>query len=204
MRIFILFEKMNIKNNAYLLLLFAIILLAYIIPVLLLQAPSGTDAYTHVLYTDIMLNSKSLNEFFDICLEERYLSYYDYPFGLWVFGSVVGKITGLDSYTLSYLLPLLLIFILTMIYYTYSRLFIKSERYLQLSVIFLLSMPIISQEILNYSTSKFVMPMLLFIIYLSLNDNISLKKSIVFVPLLLFCLCFTHTGTYMFLLFLAG
>ena len=200
MQNFIQFKKIKIENSTYLLLLSSIILLAHVIPVTIQQTPSGTDVYSHMFYTKIMLDSKSLYEFYNKCLEKGYLGY-DYPFGLWLFGALIGKITGIDLYTISFFIPLLLVFIITGIYYAYSGIFIDSKKYRILSVILLLSMPNISTGILNYQTSIFVISILLFIFYLTLNRNISYNRFIPLLILSVFILCFTHTGTYMFLLF---
>lgn len=200
MQNFIQFKNIKIKNSTYLLLLSSIIILAYIIPVAIQRAPSGTDVYSHMFYTKVMLNSNSLYEFYNKCLEKGYLGY-DYPFGLWLFGALIGKITGIDLYTISFFIPLLLISIVVILYYTYSGIFIDSKKYRILSVIFLLSMPNISMGISNYQTSIFVISILLFIFYLALNKNISYSRFIPLLILSVFILCFTHTGTYMFLLF---
>ena len=78
MKNFIQINDLRSENSAYILLLSAIILFAYIIPVTTLQTPSGTDAYTHIFYTEVMLESDSLAEFYGKCFERGYLGF-DYP-----------------------------------------------------------------------------------------------------------------------------
>ena len=199
MRNFIQLNQIKIENKTYMLLLAAIIFLAYVIPVAVHQTPAGTDVYSHIFYSKVMLSSNSLKEFYTTCFEKGYLGY-DYPFGIWLFCSLVSKITSLDIHTISYILPLLVVFLVIFMYFTYSGVVIHSKKQRFLSLIFLISMPNVSISLLNYETTMFVLPLLLFILYLVLNKDIKYRKLIPLLILSVFILCFTHTGTYLFLL----
>ena len=145
----------------------------------------------------------SLSQFYTYCFEEGYLTY-DYPFGLWLFGSIVAKITGMDMLELSRILPFAIMFILIMLYFSYAKVFgISSVDGALLSVIFFLSMPTMCSDVVAYQTRTIVMPFLIFIIYFILiEERISSWKRALLINVFIFTLCITHTGTYMFLLML--
>jgi hypothetical protein len=178
----------------------AIILIAYALPVLLEPAPSGTDVYSHIFYTRLMVASNSSADFYEKALSSDY-STYEYPFGLWLFGAATSKVTGLEAYDISYILPLLIILIIVASCQAYSKELSGSSRTGFLPAIFLLSMPVISMLLLEYRPSVFTMPFVLVILHLSQKKGASLVKFICLSTIVVFCLCFTHTGTYMFLLF---
>jgi len=190
------------EGASLLILLLSSIILGFVLPTYFLFIPYGTDVYSHLFFTRIMEHANSLNDFYKHCLEKGYLRY-DYPFGLWLFGSIVAKITGMNMLELAQNIPFLLFLILLSLYFSYAKIFNASRNEAILSVAFLISMPIICTGILAYSTSVFVESFILIsFIYLMLNNSISRWKRYVLISLLSFTLCFTHTGTTMFLLFL--
>jgi hypothetical protein len=193
-------EKSRNSDFFYLLFLVAIILLSFVLYVVVFASPSGTDVYTHMYNTQNMANSKSLSDFYDQSLSQEYAGF-DYPFGLWYFGSTVMKITGLDVYAIAYVIPLILIFILLGIFFCYASELTGSSAQSILSLIFLVSMTQIALSLLNYSTSIFVMPFLVAILFLAIGD-IDWKK-ILLISILIFTLCFSHTGTFLFLIIFA-
>lgn len=187
----------EVQYLTYFLLL--IIFLSYIIPTILFLSPSGTDAYTHMYNTLSMADSNSLLEFYEKSFREEYLGY-DYPFGLWHFGSIVMKVTGIDIHTIAYILPLILMMISILLYYIYANNLLQAKNKAILSVIFLISMPLVAIGILNYSTSRFVSVFLIAIIFLSINKlNF---RNLIITSILIFSLVFSHAGTYIFLMFL--
>ena len=95
--------KIN-KNSLYLMLAIYLISLAYILPTILSEVPYGTDVFLHLFYTNIMSKVASLNDFYMACIENNYFNY-KYPFGLWLFGSISMKITGLSLESLPLILP---------------------------------------------------------------------------------------------------
>ena len=190
------------EGASLLILLLSSIILGFVLPTYFLFIPYGTDVYGHLFFTRIMEHANSLNGFYKHCLEEGYLRY-DYPFGLWLFGSIVAKVTGMNMLELAQNMPFLSFLILLSLYFSYAKIFNASRNEAILSVAFLISMPIICTDILAYSTSVFVESFILIsLIYLMLNNSISRWKRYVLISLLSFTLCFTHTGTTMFLLFL--
>ncbi len=189
------------KNTLYLIyLLLSVMILAYIIPTIIFLSPSGTDVYTHMYNTIRMDNSNSLFEFYEKTFEEESLAY-GYPFGLWFLGSIVMKVTGIDVHELAYIFPLILAAILVFVYYIYAHRLLLSKNKAILASIFLISMPLMPMAILQYAPSRSVVPMLLIvIIYMAINKPTNLS-SVFISGLLVFSLIFTHTGTYMFLMF---
>jgi len=189
------------SRGVFLFLLCSLLILAFVLPTWVIPIPYGTDVYGHLFMTHALSSVNSLSRFYTYCFEEGYLSY-DYPFGLWLFGSIVAKITGMDMLELSRILPFAIMLILITLYFSYAKVFgISSKEESILSVIFLLSTPLLCLGILEYSTSKFVMSFLIFILYLMLiEEKISLWKRTLLINVFIFTLCFTHTGTYMFLL----
>ena len=190
------------SRGVFLFLLCSLLILAFVLPTWVIPIPYGTDVYTHLFMTRTLSSVNSLSRFYTYCFEEGYLSY-DYPFGLWLFGSIVAKITGMDMLELSRILPFAVMLILITLYFSYARVFTSSGDEALLSVIFFLSMPLMCLNVLAYHTRTIVMPFLIFIIYFILiEDKISLWKRTLMINVFIFILCFTHTGTYMFLLML--
>ena len=188
------------RADAFLLLfLSSLLILGFGVPSIVHPIPTGTDVYTHLFYTRELTNVNSLSAFYEQCFEKNYLGY-DYPFGLWLFGSIVAKITGMDMLELSRILPFAIMLVLLILYYSYAKKFGKSEEQFLLPLILLLSMPIICIGILGYSTSIFVRSFLIIILYLMLLEKLCLWKRVLLMNVFIFPLCFTHTGTYMFLL----
>jgi len=181
-------------------LLAATVLLSFILYVILFAAPSGTDVFTHMENTKRMAESNSLSQFIEKSQIEEYAGY-DYPFGLWYFGSIAMKLTGLDIFTIAYLIPLLLMAGTLLIYYVYAFEFLSSRDQSILSLVFFISMPMIALSMINLSTSVFVSSFLVLIIYAAIRPADWINWLLIVV--LVFTLCFSHTGTFLFLLSLA-
>lgn len=184
--------------NTYILIsiIFAI-LLGFVGYAIIFQSPSGTDAYSHMVNTIKMFESTSLNSFYETqVLSGPTLS--EYPFGLWYYGSIVMKVTGMDIYTLSILLPLLYLLISLVVFFAFAYLFLGDTDKTLFSLLFLISMPQITISFLNYSPSSFIIPILTFILLLAIKET-SIKNIFILFSLI-FILCITHTGTYLFLL----
>jgi hypothetical protein len=194
----------NIKNsfsadsNAFLLVfLISMIILAYIVPTFIFQAPSGTDVFVHMVNTERMSDTYSITDFYEKSFSQESLSY-DYPLGLWFYSSIVMKVTGMDIYTIVYVLPLLLMILSALLMYVYTFELLASKKMAILSIIFFLSMPLMAISMLNFSTSRFTTIFLIAIIFLSIRQmNI---RNFLITGILVFTLAFTHTGTFMFLM----
>jgi hypothetical protein len=194
-------KYLRLSPTAYLyLFLFLILFLGYVIPVIVYRMPTGTDVYTHIFYSEEMKTSDSISGFYQQCSEKGLVNC-DYPFGLWLFGSVASKITGLAVYDVSYILPLILLFFTCGIYFVYSKLFLKSNEEAVIAVAFLLSIPILAISFLAYTTLIFAIPLLLLILYFTFYEHMNIIKRIALISLVLFTLSITHTGTYLFLFF---
>ena len=176
-----------------------LLILAYVIPSSVHYVPYGTDVYSHLFMTQEMSSANSLSDFYENCFEKNFLAY-DYPFGLWLFGSTVAKITGMGMLELSRILPFTIMLVLMILYYSYAQVFGVSKEQALLPMILLVSMPSICLGILGYSTSIFVRSFLIFILYLMLMEKLSIWKRVLLMTVFIFSLCFTHTGTFIFLL----
>ena len=144
-------------NDSGILLVFliAICFLAYFMPTVLFFSPSGTDVYSHAYNTQNMADASSLFGFYEESFKNEYQGY-DYPFGMWYFGSILMKVTGMSSMELAIILPLAALFILLILYYIFALELLKSSEGAILSTIFLISMPVLAIGMLNYSTSRYV------------------------------------------------
>jgi len=187
------------REDMFLFFFFCFLLtLCFIIPSCVHYIPYGTDVFGHLLFTKEMESANSLSGFYNNCLEKGYLRY-KYPFGLWLFGSIVAKVTDLSMLEIACVQPFMVMIIFLMLYYAFARGLGATREQSLLSLLFLLSMPIICMGILGYSTSKFVMFLLISILYLMLTDKIRIWKRYLLMILFIFTLCFSHTGTTMFL-----
>jgi hypothetical protein len=137
-------------------------------------------------------------EFYEKSFQSGYLGF-DYPFGMWYFGSIIMKVTGLDAFEFVSTFMALLIFITLLGYFIYAKNLLNSTNESILSLIFLISMPLLILNLLIYAARSFVMIFLIYIIYFSIQ-KFDMKKLII-TSLLVFCLIFSHTGSFMFLLF---
>gem|GEM_PF-862176 len=187
------------EDRLIIILIASVFFLAYILPVIMYPMPTGTDVYTHMFYTENMAGTDSLDGFYSTCYQEGFIGC-DYPFGLWLFGSVTSKITGVGIFELSYILPLVVLAGTVLLFYAYSGVFLKTKRLALLSVLFLVTMPNISISALGYAPSIFSIPILLSILYLTLKEDMQLSKRIALMAIFILCLVITHTGTYIFLL----
>ncbi|PKP54652.1 MAG: hypothetical protein CVT90_00125, partial [Candidatus Altiarchaeales archaeon HGW-Altiarchaeales-3] len=168
----------------------------------------GSDAYRHLFYTKVMYEANSLSDFYDTMAEYsanpdwEYNRYY-YPFGLWLFTAEVSHITGISPYTIGVFLPILILVITILAYYLYAKTILNSEEEGLFSVILFLTMPIAIIPLLHFRPMTAVLPLLLLIFYFMVTKNNNIKGivfKIVFVNLLLFFICVTHGGTYIFLM----
>lgn len=177
------------------------VILGYMLPVFIYASPFGTDAYSHIFSTSEMYNTNSLFDFYDrysqkVLHPEWEGNPYRYPFGLWLFGSIVAKVTGVEPYYVAILVSIPFLLVILSVFYFYSNIFLDKKKQRILSLIFLLSMTSVSLSLLEYRPTTFVIPFLLLSIYFSFK-KISLKHTLLMITFT-FCLCFSHTGTYIF------
>ena len=187
-------------SRIFLILFFVTVILGFLFPVIVYQYPRGSDVFTHMYTTNIMSETNSLTEFYDRAINAEYGGY-DYPFGMWYYGAIVMKVTGIDVYQMAIVLPCCLFVILLIVFYSYADFILGDKTKAIASLIFLLSMPSFALSVLNYSTSKFVSIFIITILLFALIEE-KIKNYIV-VLLLVFTLTFTHTGSFLFLTFFA-
>jgi hypothetical protein len=186
-----------------LLFLFAVILIAFIIPLLDFGRFFGTDDYTHLFHTTQMEDSIGLTDFYNkigthVSNPTSGENLYNYPFCVWLFGSIVAKITGLSVISGAFIFIALFFFIIIGSFYVYSDVFLKSNEQKLLAVLFLLSMPNVAQSILSYRPSIFILPFLFILMYIVLKEPFEWKLLPV-AWVLIFIIIISHTGTFIFL-----
>lgn len=202
-------SKSRKAEKALILIILATFILAYLIPTYMMQKPADTDAYTHLVYTKYIVQVESIKDFY-ILLDEKksnealeYSGYFNYPFGLWLYGSLVSKITGVDPLTLSYALPIIFLVITILMFYVYSKNLLNTLNERLLSVGLLLSMPVVSTFLLSYRPSVYTLPLLLMVMHCALRPQEKWKaivKNMSLAAMASFCICVSHTGTFMFLM----
>lgn len=180
-------------------LLFVIILLGYVIPPILSPHPWGTDVFYHMLNTVRMFESNSLVEYYETSFNLEYLRH-DYPFGMWYFGSILMKITGITIHQIVILLPFALLLILILVYFVYASKLLSDNSWAILALIFLISMPFLAVTHLNYSTNRFIAVFLVMILIIAIDEKKKFQNAFLVIAIL-FALVITHTGTYMFVIF---
>ncbi|MDD1673214.1 MAG: carboxypeptidase-like regulatory domain-containing protein [Methanomicrobiales archaeon] len=156
----------------------------------------GSDAFTHTYNTLRMSESRSLFDFYEKSFSAEYLGY-DYPIGVWYFGAILMKVTGLDAFDFAVTFIILILIISLFIFFAYAQKLIHSAEISTLALVFFVSMPLFVLNLLIYSSRQFVMIFLLAIMYFTVQ-KFDIKTAIIMVPLV-FGIVFSHTGTYIFL-----
>ncbi len=189
-------KVVKFEDIAKILPIFVVIFIGSIIPTVYYKIPHGSDTYTHLFYTKIMSESDSLEDFYKN-LKEKFFSESGYPFGFWLFGSIIVKITNISYENLPFIVPLILLIFITIMYYCYSYSLLKNEKLSIFSTLFMLTTPVVAIGILNYETDVFMFVFLIFLFYfLNREDN----RSIFLQSLVAFLIPIVHAGTLIFLL----
>jgi hypothetical protein len=208
-KIQLFFEAFRLKyavSKCYLLLaifLLAVLLISFIIPALYFGRFFGTDDYTHLYHTQMMVSSTGNGDFYDkmgtyVSNPDSGENPYNYPFGLWLLGATLAKITGMPLLSVELLFVILFLLIIIGSFYLYSSTFLEVKEQQILAVLFLLSMPSAALGLLNYTPNIFILPFLYFVLYIALKEPIQWKLF----PILwlsIFIITVSHTGTFIFL-----
>ncbi|GAB7016045.1 peptidase associated/transthyretin-like domain-containing protein [Methanogenium cariaci] len=124
---------------------------------------------------------------------------FNYPFGSWLFIAVLAKVTNLEPDITAYLFSALFLGIVAIIYFIFAGLFLETKSQKLFAVLFLFSMPSVVLTVNNFRPSTFVLPFLLFVIYISYSEEITLKN--LFLMLMtVFVIALTHTGSLIYLM----
>lgn len=163
----------------------------------------GTDDYTHLIQTNQMASSRGISDFYKISGAmvddpSSDVNRFNYPFGLWLFGATIAKITGLPPITADFIFLIPFLLILLGSFYVYSSLWLKSKERKILALLFLISMPQISLILLSYWPTTFVLPFLFFTLFFFLKEPVNWKL-LPFAWLSIFIIVIGHTGTFLFL-----
>jgi len=199
-------SRHNLSRCFVLLFIFLsiVILVSYIVPLIEYGRYVGTDDYTHVIYTQGMDSSKGIFDYYSKMGEgasdpENPENFYNYPFGLWLFGSFVSKITGLTVFTGNFIVLFLYFLVIIGTFFIYSGVFLETKEKKIIALLFMLSMPNVVLILLNYRPSVFVLPFLFMVLYIALQESTHWKQ----LPILwlsIFLITISHTGTFMFLI----
>lgn len=187
-----------------LLFLIAVLLIGYLIPLFYFGRPFGTDTYTHIFHAQEMYGTDSLFDFYDE-LGKKVLNpdlednMFNYPFGSWLFIAVLAKIINLEPDFTAYIFSAVFLGIAALSYFVYAGIFLETKSQKIFAVLFLLSMPNVVLTVNNYRPSTFVLPFLLFAIYASYSEEITVKNMLLML-LAVFATALTHTGTLIYLM----
>jgi|WetSurMetagenome_2_1015567.scaffolds.fasta_scaffold00245_7 hypothetical protein len=184
--------------------LFAVLAISYIIPFLDYGRFFGTDDYTHLYHTEGMASTNSTYNFYSLMGEQvsdpgDAGNIYNYPFGLWLYGSLIAKVTGLGVFTGNFFGIILFLVAIIGTFYLYSGLFLSSKEQKIVALLFMVSMPNVALLLLNFRPSVFILPFLFIILYFSFNDSFDWKQMLI-VWLSIFVIIVSHTGTFIFLI----
>lgn len=195
----------NKSNRSFFLLfilLLVVLLVSFIIPQLDFGRFYGTDGYTHLEATNIMASSRGLYEFYESVADitsdpSDESSGMNYPFGLWLLGGTIAKITGLLPITSSFFFVTLFFLILVGSFYIYSSTWLESREEKLCAVLFLLSMPQFSLINMNYVPNVFILPFLFITLYFMFKDPVDWKLFPIAL-LSIFIIIISHSGTFLF------
>ena len=185
-------------------LLLVVLLVSFIIPFLHFGRFFGTDDYAHLFHTKEMSSSTGISDFYErigsqVSNPSSGENEFNYPFGLWLFGATIVKITGMPLLSAELLFIILFFCIILGTFYLYSSTFLELKEQKILAVLFLLSMPSVAIDILSYRPSVFCLPFLFILLFIALKDPIEWKL-LPIAWLSIFIIIVSHTGTFIFLI----
>jgi hypothetical protein len=186
------------------LFLLAVIMISFIFPALNFGRFFGTDDYEHIFHTNEMASSKGISDFYEkmgthVSNPSSGENVYNYPFGVWLFGATIAKITGIPPVTADFLFVIVFLFIILGSFYVYSGTFLKSNEQKIMAVLFLLCMPNTALSLLSYRPSVFILPFLFILLYITFKEPVRWKLFPV-AWLSIFIITISHTGTFIFIL----
>jgi hypothetical protein len=212
-KIHVFFDAIRSKcalNRVYILLCFLLLvvfLFSFAVPILHFGRFFGTDDYIHLFHTQVMTSSMGMADFYQNMGE--YVSDpsggtndYNYPFGMWLFGAILSKITGIPPVTAELLYVILFLAIVFGSFYFYAGVFLESKEEKILAVLFLVSMPSAAMDLLSFRPSVFILPFLFLLMYIVLKEPVRWRL-FPLVWLSVFIITISHTGTFMFLFIFA-
>jgi len=124
---------------------------------------------------------------------------YNYPFGVWLFGGTIAKLTGLSVLDGAFVLLMLFLLVILGSFYLYSGIFLELKEHKILAILFLISMPNVAFSLLSFRPSVFILPFLFILLYISLKEPFQWKLLPV-VWLSTFVIVISHAGTFIFLI----
>jgi len=186
------------------LFLLAVVLIAYLIPLLDFGRFFGTDDYTHLFHTEVMESSLGISDFYEnmggyVSNPASGENMYNYPFGVWLFGGTIAKVTGLSVLEGAFIFIIFFFLVIIASFYFYSDVFLHSREEKILAVLFLLCMPNAALALLSFRPSVFTLPFLFVILYITFREPFDWKLlPIIWVSI--FAIIVSHTGSFIFLI----
>ncbi len=173
----------------------AVLIITYVIPTFANPTPYGTDTYTHLYHVTRMSSTFSMEEYYD---NQRKMGdeSFTYPFALWLFGSIIKKITGLSIIFIGKYIPIIFLFVSLFMYYSFSKRFLSGRYQKMLAILFLISMPL-TARINTYVSSSIALFFLIILLHLLYNYKFDFKIAFLFF-VSAFMLTVSHVGTLMF------
>jgi hypothetical protein len=201
------FLSKNAVSRCYIVLAFfllAVIMISLLIPVINFGRFFGTDDYSHLYHTKEMVSSNGVADFYEkmglyVSNPGSGENQYNYPFGLWIFGATIVKITGIPLLSAELLFAILFFLILLGSFYLYSSTFLEVKEQQILAVLFLLSMPNAALGLFSYRPSVFILPFLFILLYIAFKEPVQWKL-FPFIWLSIFVITISHTGSLIFLI----
>ena len=182
-------------KHSYLWFFTAVFVVTYIIPTFVNPTPYGTDTYTHLYHVNRMSTTFSIEEYYD---KQRKLGdeSFTYPFALWLFGSIIIKITGLNTVIIGKYIPIIFLIISIFIYHSFSKRFLSDSHQKMLTILFLISVPLMSR-VNTYVSSSIAFFFLIILFHFLYNYKFDFRVTLLFF-ISVFILTISHVGTQMF------
>jgi hypothetical protein len=129
------FLSKNKLSRGFILLsifLLVVVVLSFIIPFIHFGRFFGTDDYSHLFHTKEMASSQGISDFYErmgnqVSNPGSGENEYNYPFGVWLFGATIAKITGIPVLSAEFLFVILFFCIFLGSFYFYSSTFLESK-----------------------------------------------------------------------------
>jgi len=188
------FDQIKVRY-LYFWFVIAVLIITYVIPTFVNPTPYGTDTYTHLYHVTRMSSTFSMEEYYD---NQRKMGdeSFTYPFALWLFGSIIKKITGLSIIFIGKYIPIIFLFVSLLMYYSFSKRFLSGHYQKMLAILFLISMPL-TARINTYVSSSIALFFLIILFHLLYNYKFDFKIALLFF-VSAFMLTVSHVGTLMF------
>jgi len=177
--------------------LFLLVIFAFIFPSIYSYHPLGDgDIYTHILMIDLISKTEDMESFFEKISDSYPSSTVEgYPFGLWLHGVIISKLTGVSGLDIAHYVPLIWFFLTTSSVFLLARLFLKDKDKSLIAVVLFITVPAISISILTVYSWVFILPFFILCIYLMFNDKVNIYIRLIIFSMFSSLIVLSHSGT---------